>query len=166
MAATAPLSPSERTERLLGAAGVAYAIVGHRRAACAADEARAMGLPAEQTAKLVVLLDGEAPLAVMVAACDRVDLQKVRRALGCSLGLRLAAEAELHARFPAFEPGAVPPLAPFARLALDQRLLTYGRVVCAAGDCEHSALVDPEAIVRATGAVVADVVLGAGSEPS
>ncbi|MGZ4268263.1 MAG: aminoacyl-tRNA deacylase [Solirubrobacteraceae bacterium] len=151
-------TPSERVERLLALGDVPHTIVRHRETFSSVDEARTMGLPAEQTAKVVVLLDGATYLAAVVPACEHADLEKVRAALRCSPGLRLAAESEIRARFPAFEAGALPPMAEFASVVFDQRLLTYNRVLCPAGDHSHSALADPDAIVRATNAVVADVV--------
>lgn len=158
MLTTPPSIPAARVEQWFDAAGMETAMVRHRPATSAIARARIMGHPAEQTVEVVVLRDGEELFAALIAACDHVDVEKTRRTLVCSPDLRLATEAEVRAAFPGFEPDALPPLAPFVEVALDQRLLTYGHVICAAGDAEHSALVDPEDIVRVTGAAVADVV--------
>ncbi len=156
------LPPAERVDRLLTDRHVPHRMVHHRASFTAAEEARAVGLPAEQTAKVVVLCDGAAFLAAIVPASDHLDLAKARAALDGTPGLRLAAEAEIRAHFPDYEAGAVAPVGSFARVVIDPRLLTYSRVLWPAGDHQNSAFADPEAIVRLTGARVADVVAVAG----
>jgi prolyl-tRNA editing enzyme YbaK/EbsC (Cys-tRNA(Pro) deacylase) len=138
---------------------VAHRLVHHDPAASADEEARALHRPAECVAKTVVLdWDDGHPLAV-VPASERVSLPKVRRLLGADRHLVLADEAELTRDLPGVELGAVPPLGPGIRgpEVVDRRLLDYGHVSCATGDRCHSLVLDPEDVVRATGAQVADI---------
>ncbi|HEY7622663.1 MAG TPA: YbaK/EbsC family protein, partial [Solirubrobacteraceae bacterium] len=123
------------------------------------SEARVARIPAEQTAKTVVLRDGDEVLVAALPACERLDLHKLRTALGRQRSLRLADEAEIAERFPRFEVGAVPPLgpAPVDARVVDRRLLTYNRVLCSGGDHRHSVLLDAMELVRAGDAVVADI---------
>jgi prolyl-tRNA editing enzyme YbaK/EbsC (Cys-tRNA(Pro) deacylase) len=155
------MSAGERTdlERYLHDQGVGFEVVAHPRSETAASEARAAHIPAEQTAKTVVLSTrGDYRFAV-IPASDRLELRKAADALGIDRHeLRLATEAEMAADFPSYEVGAIPPLGPDTPAELiDQRLLAYGRVLCPAGDHEHSLLVDPGDIVRVTGALTVDL---------
>jgi Ala-tRNA(Pro) deacylase len=139
--------------------GVSFDVVEHARSESAAAEARAVSLPAEQTAKTVVLRTPDGYRFAVVCGSDRLNLHKAADALGVSRHqLRFASEAEMAASFPAYEVGAIPPIGPDTPAELlDLRLLDYGQVLCPAGDHEHSLLVDPLDIVRVTGALKVDV---------
>jgi Cys-tRNA(Pro)/Cys-tRNA(Cys) deacylase len=146
-------------ERWLQDQAIGYQVVAHEPTFDARLEARAARIPAEQTAKTVVLRDGDEVLVVALPACERLDLGKLRAALGRRRSLRLADEAEIAAGFPWFEIGAVPPLgpAPVDEHVVDRRLLTYNRVLCSGGDHRHSVLLDAMDLVRGAHAVIADV---------
>jgi Ala-tRNA(Pro) deacylase len=134
--------------------GVSFDVVEHARSESAVAEARAARLPAQQTAKTVVLRTPGGYRFAVIPASDRLDLHKAADALGVSRHeLRFAREAEMAADFPAYEVGAIPPIGPDTPAELiDLHLLDYGQVLCPAGDHEHSLLVDPADIVRVTGA--------------
>ena len=134
-----------------------YAVITHDPAFAARDEARFAHLPAEQMAKTVVVHDRARLVAAVLPASDRLDLGKVRRLLGAGRAARLATEDEIAEAFPAFEVGAVPPVAAFNLVLLDQRLLTYTSILFAGGDHRHAVVVDPEDLVHATGARVVDL---------
>jgi Ala-tRNA(Pro) deacylase len=138
---------------------VSFDVVAHVRSESAVAEAQAVRLPAEQTAKTVVLRAPAGYRFAVVCASDRLDLHKAARALGVSRHqLRFASEADMAADFPAYEVGAIPPIGPDTPAELvDLRLLDYRDVLCPAGDHEHSLLVDPADIVRVTGARTVDV---------
>lgn len=154
-----PTSAAGALERWLRDEGVEHRIVAHEPTPDARHEAYAARVPAEQTAKTLVLCDGEEVVVVALPACERLDLHKLRAQLGRHRTLQLAAEAEIAARFPRYEVGAVPPLGPepVDVHVVDRRLLTYNRVLCSAGDHRHSVLIDAEDLVRASHALVADV---------
>jgi prolyl-tRNA editing enzyme YbaK/EbsC (Cys-tRNA(Pro) deacylase) len=134
--------------------GVSFDVVEHARSESSVAEARAAHLPAEQTAKTVVLHAAGGYRFAVICASDRLDLHKAADALGVSRHeLRFASEADMAADFPAYEVGAIPPIGPDTPAELiDPRLLDYRQVLCPAGDHEHSLLVDPLDIVRVTGA--------------
>lgn len=138
---------------------VEHTVLAHHTTANAADEASAAWIPAEQTVKTLVLRDHDEVVVVALAACERLDLRKLRAALGRHHSLRLATEAEIADAFPDCEVGAVPPLGPDPVDAhvVDPRLLTYNRVLCSGGDHRHSILLDAMDLVRASHALVADV---------
>lgn len=138
---------------------VGYELVEHPPTTSAAAEADATQRPGEQVAKTVVLQYGLGYVLAIVPASERLDLRKVRRLLGAPKDLRFATEAEIARDFPALEIGAVPPLGPMLPMAevIDGRLVEQPRILCAGGDHEHSIVVDPQELVRLTGATVADV---------
>jgi Cys-tRNA(Pro)/Cys-tRNA(Cys) deacylase len=150
---------SAQLEAYLRDHGVSFDVIEHPRSESAVDEARAAQVPAEQTAKTVVLRAPGGYRFAVIPASDRLDLHKAADALELRLHeLRFASEADMAADFPAYEVGAIPPLGPEAPAELiDLRLLDYGQVLCPAGDHEHSLLVDPADILRVTGARTADL---------
>jgi Ala-tRNA(Pro) deacylase len=133
---------------------VSFRVLEHERSETAESEARAAHLPAEQTAKTVLLSTPSGYRFAVIPASDRLDLHKAADALGVSRReLRFASEADMAADFPSYEVGAIPPLGPNTPVELiDVRLLEYEHVLCPAGDHEHSLLLDPADIVRVTGA--------------
>lgn len=156
------ISAHESTEALstyLTAHGVEHRVIEHDETFTAASEARAAEVPAEQTAKTVVLEDRGTYLLALVPASDRLDLHKVRDLLGASKSLRLATENEIAEHFSQFEVGAVPPVGHvlFAGEVVDETLAGQPEVLCSGGDHRHSVVVDPRQIVRLAEARVADI---------
>lgn len=138
--------------------GVPYEVVEHERTQTAAAEARAAGMPPSHVAKTVVLRDEEGVRLAVVPSSERLDMHKVKLELG-SKRLRLVTEQEMAEEFDEFEVGAVPPFGPmFQALELvDRRLLDHDRILCCGGDHEHGVLVDPNDVVQAGRARVADI---------
>lgn len=139
--------------------GVKVDLIEHAHAESAAAEARAAHLPAEQTAKTVVLRSPAGYRFAVIPASDMLDLNKAAAALDVSRGqLHLATEADMAADFSAYEIGAIPPVGPDTPTELiDMRLLSYQHVLCSAGDHEHSFVLDPADIVRLTAAQTVDL---------
>jgi Ala-tRNA(Pro) deacylase len=139
--------------------GVSFELIEHTRSESAVAEARAARLPAEQTAKTVVLRTSAGYRFAVIPGSDRLDLHKAADALEVSRHeLRFASEADMSVDFPAYEVGAIPPLGPDTPVELiDLRLLVYGHVLCPAGDHEHSLLLDPADLLRVTGARTVDL---------
>jgi prolyl-tRNA editing enzyme YbaK/EbsC (Cys-tRNA(Pro) deacylase) len=152
--------PVDRTTRHLDEVGIEYEVVEHEQAFGAASEATASGVRPDNAAKSVLLHVGDGYRLVVIQASDRLDLGKVRDLLDTSRGsLRLVSENEMAAEFPHFELGAIPPLGEMlpAPEIVDRRVLEHDRVLCNGGDHTHSILVDPNDVVRASDAQVADV---------
>ena len=154
-----PAASRTRLKEHLRDHGVSFDVVEHARSESAAAEARAVNLPAEQTAKTVVLRTPGGYRFAVICASDRLDLHKAAAALGVGRHqLRFASEADMTTSFPAYEVGAIPPIGPDTPAELiDLRLLDYGQVLCPAGDHEHSLLVDPLDIVRLARARTVDL---------
>ena len=151
------MSTTDDLTRWLDGAGVSWRVVHHQPARSAAAEAIALARPGEMVAKTVVLHDGARLVSVAIPASERISPEKLAAVLGNDV--TLAHEDEIVRAMPGYELGALPPCGPgVPPLAIvDQRLLTYGHVLCAAGDCEMSLALDPEELVRLTGAAVVDV---------
>jgi Ala-tRNA(Pro) deacylase len=143
----------------LDGAGTPYELVEHEPVMSAAAEARVAHQSPDQVAKTVVLHDGSAYVIAAIPASDRLDLHKLRELLGATRRLRLASEAEIARDFPTLEVGAVPPFGPMVPAAevIDRALMVPERILCPAGDHRHSVLIDPQDIVRITGARTADI---------
>jgi Ala-tRNA(Pro) deacylase len=139
--------------------GIDYEVIEHGRSFTAIEEARAAELPPEQTAKVVVLHDVDGYRLAVIPATHRLDMHKVREALSATGSLKLATEEEMRGDFPQFEVGALPPVGPMlpTTALLDRRLLEHSRVLCAAGDHQHSLLMDPKRLAEAANAQVTDI---------
>jgi Ala-tRNA(Pro) deacylase len=139
--------------------GVAHEVVEHEQTFTAAAEAKASGVAPDHAAKTMVLRDADSYRLAVIPASHRLDLGKVREALGATRHLRLATEAEMESDFESFEVGALPPIGPMlpAPEILDTRLSEHDRILCAGGDHRHSVLVAPQDLARVTDARIADV---------
>jgi Ala-tRNA(Pro) deacylase len=156
MAETRP--GTTQLESYLRDRGVKFPVIKHRRTETAAAEARAAHLPAEQTAKTVVLRTQDGYRFAVIPASERLDAHKASAALELgSHELRLATEQEMAADFPQYELGAIPPFGRTPAELIDRRLLDYARVLCPDGTHDRSLLVDPEDIVSLTGARSCDL---------
>jgi Ala-tRNA(Pro) deacylase len=154
------LAPAARgIDAALRDAGVAHRLVAHPDCASATEQARVTRVPAGMVAKTLVTTDrGRVRLAV-VPASRRLDLQRMRHALGTGRHLRLATEDEIAAAFPHFERGATPPLGRMlgVEMVLDPLVLGHDRVLAACGDRRHGVLVDPVDLMRVADARVVDI---------
>ena len=91
-------------------------------------------MTADEVLKTVALCSGGKYLLAVVPASRRLELRRVRKALG-DLGVRLASEAELAADVPGYALGALPPLGSLlgVPMLVDPEVLEHEVVVFAAG---------------------------------
>lgn len=142
----------------LAAAGVAAEIVHHAETTRTAEEAAAaVGVEVGQIVKSLVFLVGEEPVLILVSGPNRLDTRKLAALAGGPVGRADADTARVATGYPI---GGVPPLGHPAPLRtwIDQDLLGHEVVWSAAGTPHHVFGTSPAELVRATGAVVADVV--------
>jgi Ala-tRNA(Pro) deacylase len=141
----------------LEAEQVPYELLSHERTQTAVEEARALGLAPAEVAKTVVLETETEYVRAVLPASSRLDLAKVREALGAE-AVRLATERTLAGAFPEFELGAVPPLAgPPDRVLVDRRVAEADTVVFEAGSHDMSVRVKTAELLAAARAQLADV---------
>ena len=121
-------------------AHVPYAIVPHRPAFTAQEEAASTHVPGRDWAKVVIcLIDGE-PVEAVVPAPSFVNLDRLVELAGGHKA-RLADEGELQRLFPDCEVGAMPPFGPLygQTVFVDAALALEPEIVFNAGS--HSELV-------------------------
>ncbi len=87
---------------------VPYEVLSHRQAFTAQEVAQAQHVPGRDLAKVVMVRSGGAFVMLVIPAPYRVDLERVRSALG-KTDLVLATEDEFKGLFPQCEAGAMPP---------------------------------------------------------
>lgn len=125
--------------------------------ATAAEAAAQIGCPVGAIVKSLVFWADGAAVVVLCSGADRIDLDKLRAALGTA-GVRRATAAEAHAAT-GFAIGGVAPFghaAPCTVLA-DQRLLGQPSVWAAAGLPDAVFEITPDALIRVSGARLADL---------
>ena len=129
--------------------GVAFEVAPHRRAFTSMQEARAVGVAADEVLKTVALWTGGKYVLAAVPASRRLELRLVHDALEDSAA-RLATEAELRADFPGYELGALPPLGSLlgVPLLVDPEVLAHEVVVFAAGTETESVRVTTAGLFR------------------
>jgi Ala-tRNA(Pro) deacylase len=138
---------------------VVFELIEHEPTMSAAAEARVTRQPHEEVAKTLILHDRGRSIVAVIPASERLDLHRLRDALGATQSLRLATEAEIARAFPMLEVGAAPPVGPVMPAAevVDRRLLARSRIVCAGGDHRHAVVLDPRDLIRLTDATIADI---------
>jgi Ala-tRNA(Pro) deacylase len=129
--------------------GVPFEPIAHPRAYTSIAEARALGIDAGEVLKTIAVRVSAGYALVVVPATCRLDLQRVRAAVG-DRHARLATEAELQRDFPNIELGALPPLAVLTggRLYVDPEVLEHDTVVFAAGSQTQSVKLKTADLVR------------------
>src|SRR4029453_1695759 len=91
--------------------GAAFEVLPHRQAYGSIDEARALGVDADEVLKTLAVRTGPSYVLVVIPAARRLDLQLVHEVLGDNQA-RLATEEELDRDFAHYQLGARPPLGP------------------------------------------------------
>jgi Ala-tRNA(Pro) deacylase len=114
--------------------GVAFEALRHEQAYTSIDEARALGIEADEVLKTLVIDTAKGHVAVVVPASRRLAMHAVQRAVG-DRHARLASEEELRNDFPGFELGAFPPLSSLLGIpvVVDPEVMRHETVVFASG---------------------------------
>jgi prolyl-tRNA editing enzyme YbaK/EbsC (Cys-tRNA(Pro) deacylase) len=109
--------------------GAAFEALAHRQAYTSIDEARALGVDADEVLKTLAVRTGPGYVLAVVPGARRLDLRLVREALGDNHA-RLASEEELDRDFPDYQLGALPPLGALvgANVYVDPEVLGHGGV--------------------------------------
>jgi prolyl-tRNA editing enzyme YbaK/EbsC (Cys-tRNA(Pro) deacylase) len=150
-------SSVERVREVLIAAGHADTVsefpAGTRTAA---DAAAAVGCTVAQIAKSIVFRAGGRAVVVIASGANRVDPRKVEAVLGVSVR---RADAEFVRDQTGFAIGGVSPVGHLAPplLVVDRDLMALHPIYAAAGSPSHVFATEAEALVRITGAPVADI---------
>ena len=155
------VNPVERVRQALQSAGLDPDLVRELPADTSTAEAaaQAVGTPQGSIVKSLLFLADGAPLLVLAAGDQRVDVKRLRSALGLSKRrLRIAQPAEVLAHT-GFEVGGVPPVghSPPLRTLIDNTLGRYDTVWAAAGSAHAVFPIAYEQLLTITGGEVMDL---------
>jgi Cys-tRNA(Pro) deacylase len=123
----------------------------------AADAAAAIGVEVGQIVKSLVFTIDDAPVIALVSGANQLDERRLAAEAGGAKCRR--ADADLVRSATGYPIGGVPPFghAQPLRVYVDRDLLDYEEVWAAAGTWNDVFPIDPDALVRATEATVADL---------
>lgn len=99
---------SMKLKRFLDENKINYQVAAHSEVYTAQEIAAALHVPGKELAKVVMVKAGEGFVMAVLPASWRVDMAKLKDALG-KKDVRLATEEEFKNLFPECEPGAMPP---------------------------------------------------------
>jgi Ala-tRNA(Pro) deacylase len=141
--------------------GAAFEALAHRQAYTSIDEARALGIDADEVLKTLAVRTGPSYALMVIPSVRRLDLHLVREALGDNHA-RLATEEELGRDFPDYQLGGLPPLGALvgADVYVDPEVLGHDTVVFAAGTQTESIKMQPQALFEEGGFTTAALVKG------
>jgi prolyl-tRNA editing enzyme YbaK/EbsC (Cys-tRNA(Pro) deacylase) len=144
---------------ILDHARAPYELIPHAPTASARAEADELGLPLDAVAKTIVVHTPTGSVRTVLPAARRLDLHKLRAALGLHGRVQLATEAELAHEYPEFELGSTPPLggAHVDRVLVDSTVAGRDTIILEAGSHRRSLRMRPADLVAAAGADVAAI---------
>lgn len=139
--------------------GVAFELIPHSQAYTSIDEARALGISADEVVKTVAVKTASGYALVILPRAQRLHMKLVRKAVGDSHA-RLASEEELKRDFPEFELGALPPLGSLlgAPAFVDPEVMEQETLLFSGGTQTESVKVRAEDLFRAEPTTVLPVV--------
>ena len=146
--------------KALDDAGVQYELLHHGHTEDAVAEATALGLTPADVAKTLIARTPDGHLRALVPASERLDLRKLREAVGASEeDVQLATEDEMARDYPEFALGAVPPLGGTHAdpVIVDRRLAGREWLVFEAGSHDDSVRIRTDDLLRLTSAQTADL---------
>jgi Ala-tRNA(Pro) deacylase len=129
--------------------GVTYEVISYEQAYTSIDEALALGIPADEVLKTIVLNTTASHAPAVIPGSRRLDVRAAQRAIGAK-HVRLATEGEMEKDFPSYELGAMPPLGSLhgAPTYVDPEVMRHDTVVFAAGTQTESLKVRTEDLFR------------------
>jgi Ala-tRNA(Pro) deacylase len=118
---------------LLDQRGVPFEVIPHETTYTSIEEARALGIAADEVVKTIVLATSSGYALAVVPASRRLEMRRVHEATG-DRHARLATEDELARDLPGIELGAMPPLGSLigASTFVDPEVLEHDTIVFAA----------------------------------
>jgi Ala-tRNA(Pro) deacylase len=146
--------------KVLDDAGAEYELLHHAHTERAVAEAEALGLSPAEVAKTLIARTPDGPLRALVPASDRIDMRKLREAVGASKDdVQLATEEEMARDYPEFALGAVPPVGGSRHdpVIVDRKLAEQEWLVFEAGTHDDSVRIRTEDFMRITDARTAEL---------
>jgi Ala-tRNA(Pro) deacylase len=142
-----------------------FKTVPHTETYTTISEARALGIPADELLKAVLLRLSDGFALAAVPGSRRLDMKLVKEAT-TDPHVRLASEDEIVAAFPAFELGALPPIPGIlgVKAYVDPAVLDHDAVAFAAGKQTESIIAAPRAVFWGQEVVVSPISREPGEE--
>jgi Ala-tRNA(Pro) deacylase len=136
--------------------GTSFETIAHSRTFTSIEEARALGVAADEVLKTVALTTARGHALAVIPASRRLDMKLVRQAVGDGHA-RLATEDELQLDFAPCELGALPPLGSLlrARTYVDPEVMRHDTVVFAAGTQTESVKAPTQQLLQGEDVTVA-----------
>ena len=133
----------------LGKRGVPFEVIPHERSFTSIDEARALGISADEVIKSVLLETRSGRLLAVLPASRRLGKHEMEAAVGAK-HVRFATEDELEREYPDQELGALPPLGSLLGVPtlVDPEVMGHETVVFAAGKRTESVRIRTEDLFR------------------
>jgi len=143
----------------LGKRGVPFEVISHEQAYTSIDEARALGLTADEVLKSVLLKTRSGRVLAVLPGSRRLGKHEMEDALG-DKHARFATEEELERDFPDYELGALPPIGSLLGMPtlVDPEVMRHETVVFAAGTRAESVRIRTEDLFRDESAVIKPLV--------
>ena len=148
---------SRSVAHFLGEQHVPYAVLPHRPAYTAQEEAASAHVPGWHWAKTVACIADGRPILAVVPAPSFVDLDRLREIADAS-DIRLASEREFDRLYPDCETGAMPPLGPLygQQVFVDRAVAAAGDIVFDAGSHADAVKVRYEDFARVVQPTIGD----------
>jgi prolyl-tRNA editing enzyme YbaK/EbsC (Cys-tRNA(Pro) deacylase) len=146
--------------KVLDDAGADYELLHHAHTERAVAEAEALGLSPAEVAKTLIARTPDGRLRVLVSASDRIDMRKLREAVGASKDdVQLSTEEEMARDYPEFALGAVPPVGGSRHdpVIVDRKLAEREWLVFEAGTHDDSVRIRTKDFMRITDARTAEL---------
>lgn len=146
----------------LDSSDVKYQIVEHPQVFSTIEEARALGIEADEIAKTLVMQvthePGDLALAV-IPGSRKISNKKIREVFGTKHA-HLATEDEMGREFPQYEIGTVPPLGELLDLPVyvDERLIAHDSILFSGGTHTDSLKMQIEDFLNLTDTILVDLV--------
>ncbi len=148
----------ESIRTFLTKASIPYAHLEHDEVYTCIEEARAIGVHADEVGKNLAIKDKESIFLLLLPGNHRIDMRKLRREL--SSHARLLTEDEIAQRFPDFAVGAIPPFKGLidATVLADRSLLAHAELVFLGGTHRDSVRVRVADLLNVNEARIVDVI--------
>ena len=144
------------TTEYLAGKGVAFEAVPHDKAFTSIDEARALGVEADEVVKTLLLDSTDGHVLAVIPGDRRLDMKLVEEVVG-DKHAHLATEQEILRDLPGLELGSLPPLGGLlhAHAYVDPEVVKHETVVFAGGAQTESIKARTEDLFRAEQVTVA-----------
>jgi Ala-tRNA(Pro) deacylase len=129
--------------------GIAFEVIPHEKAFTSIDEARALGIEADEVVKTLLLDTSSGHVLAVIPGDRRLDMRLVEEVVG-DKHAHLATEQEISRDLPTLELGSLPPIGSLlkAHSYVDPEVMQHETIVFAAGTQTESVKVRTEELFR------------------